>query len=82
MELEFERVCQGANFKGEKLPFRLELADKRTNCSGLQLADLLARPIGRKIMDPKTPNRAFDILYGKFYQSGGQVEGRGLKVFP
>jgi len=82
LALEFERVCRGANYKGEELAFKLELADKRTNCSGLQLADLLARPIGRKIMDPKTPNRAFDILYKKFYQSGGQVEGRGLKVFP
>ncbi|HEX3528086.1 MAG TPA: DUF3800 domain-containing protein [Thermoanaerobaculia bacterium] len=82
LTLEFERVCRGANYKGEKLAFKLELADKRTNCGGLQLADLFARPIGRKVMDPNTPNRAFDIIYKKFYQSGGQVDGRGLKVFP
>jgi Protein of unknown function (DUF3800) len=82
LKLEFDRVCQGANYRRERLPFHLTLADKRTNCSGLQLADLFARPIGRKMMDPRAPNRAFDILSKKLYRSGGQVEGRGLKVFP
>ena len=75
-------VCQGANYKRERLPFQITLADKKTNCGGLQLADLFARPIGRKMMDPATPNRAFEIIYKKLYRSGGQVEGRGLKVFP
>jgi hypothetical protein len=79
---EFARVCAGANYKREHMPFEITLADKKTNCGGLQLADLFARPIGRKMMAPDTPNRAFEILYKKLYRSGGQVEGRGLKVFP
>ena len=60
----------------------MTFADKKTNCCGLQLADLFARPIGRKAMNPAEPNRAFEILRKKFYSSGGRVKGFGLKVFP
>jgi len=79
---EFERVCAGANYRGERLPFQMTLADKKTNCCGLQLADLFARPIGRRTMNPGEPNRAFEILRKKLYSNGGRVQGFGLKVFP
>ena len=79
---EFERVCAGANYRGERLPFQMTFADKKTNCCGLQLADLFARPIGRKTMNPAEPNRAFEILRKKFYSNGGRVRGFGLKIFP
>ena len=79
---EFERVCAGANYRGERLPFEMTLADKKTNCCGLQLADLLARPVGRKVMNPRESNRAFDILEKKFYRHEGRLQGFGLKVFP
>ncbi len=59
------------------------MCDKRCNSAGLQLADLVARPIGRKIMDPGQPNRAYDILRHKFRRdSRGDVRGYGLKIFP
>ena len=79
---EFERVCAGANYRGESLPFQMTLADKKTNCCGLQLADLMARPIGRKTMSPNVANRAFDIIRTKLYSNGGRIRGFGLKVFP
>lgn len=79
---EFRRVCQGANYKGAKLPFEITLADKKTNCCGLQLADLVAHPIGRKILSPDTRNRAYEVLAKKFYSRGARPEGLGLKVFP
>lgn len=79
---EFERVCAGANYRGECLPFQMTFADKKTNCCGLQLADLFARPIGRKTMNPAESNRAFEILRKKFYRNGDRVRGFGLKVFP
>ena len=82
LECEFTRVCDGANYNRTRLPFRLRLGDKRSNCCGLQLADLVARPIGRRMMNPAEPNRAYDIIARKFYRSGGVIEGRGLKVFP
>jgi Protein of unknown function (DUF3800) len=79
---EFKRVCAGANYRGEQLPFQMTLADKKTNCCGLQLADLFARPIGRKTLNPAEANRAFEIIRKKFYSNGGRVQGLGLKVFP
>jgi hypothetical protein len=79
---EFQRVCQGANYRGERLPFQMTLADKRTNSCGLQLADLIARPIGCRAMAPAKPNRAFDTLKRKFYCHGDRVLGLGLKIFP
>lgn len=88
LELEFRRVCDGANRKNARLPFEIILADKRSNSSGLQLADLVARPIGLNILRPKQENRAFDILKQKFFCAGGRknvgegYEGWGLKVFP
>ena len=79
---EFKRVCAGANYRGDRLPFEMTLADKKTNCCGLQLADLFARPIGRKTMNPDEANRAFEIIRKKFYSTGGRIQGLGLKVFP
>jgi hypothetical protein len=83
LEEEFRRVCAGQNGMLARLPFEIVMADKRCNSAGLQLADLVARPIGRKVLDPGQPNRAFDILAGKLRRNRhGRVEGWGLKVFP
>lgn len=80
---EFHRVCEGANMVGKPLPFRIEFQRKRDNAAGLQLADLLARPIGRRQLDPAQPNRAYDVLERKFRRSrDGRIMGWGLKVFP
>lgn len=59
------------------------MGDKKCNSAGLQLADLVARPIGRKVMNPAQPNRAYEILERKFRRSPrGSVRGWGLKVSP
>jgi hypothetical protein len=58
------------------------VADKRSNCCGLQLADLIARPIGRKLINADEQNRAFDIIQKKFYRNGSRLRGFGLKTFP
>lgn len=82
LELEFRRVCGGANRRRERLPFDIVFADKKSNSAGLQLADLVARPVGRKILDPEQANRAYDILEKKFRRSpAGKIEGWGLKCF-
>jgi hypothetical protein len=52
LELEFRRICAGANRLDRALPFDIVVADKKTNSSGLQLADLVARPIGLSILRP------------------------------
>lgn len=59
------------------------MADKKTISTGLQIADLIARPIGLRILRPDQPNRAYDIIAKKLRRSpSGGVEGWGLKVFP
>ncbi len=82
LELEFRRVCDGQSMAEETLPFEPVFASKRVNCCGLQIADLVARPIGRHILRPDQENRAYGIIESKFRRSGGQIMGRGLKVFP
>jgi len=57
--------------------------DKKHNSTGLQLADLVAHPIGRHVVKPDQPNRAYDTLEPKFRRGPqGEVNGYGLKVFP
>ncbi len=88
LELEFRRICDGDNSREKKLSFELEFAGKQVNSAGLQIADLVARPIGLHILRPQQTNRAFDVLKEKFFCSGGRknlgegIHGYGLKIFP
>jgi hypothetical protein len=83
LELAFRRIRDGANRQGAMPGFEIVFADKKTNSAGLQLADLTARPIGRHVLDPTQPNRAWDIIEPKLRRSpAGRVHGWGLKVFP
>lgn len=88
LELEFRRVCDGDNRLQISLPFNVIFADKKVNSSGLQLADLMARPIGLSVLRPDQENRAFDVLKRKFFCSGGRrsvgegFQNWGLKIYP
>lgn len=88
LELEFRRLCAGNNRLGISFPFEIVAADKKVMSSGLQLADLVARPIGLHTLRPDQRNRAFDVLTKKFYCEGGRqgvgigYEGVGMKIFP
>lgn len=83
LELQFRRICDGANRDRRAYPFQIMICDKKTNSEGLQLADLTARPVGLSVLRPDQPNRAMDVLRGKFHRSDrGRIEGYGLKCFP
>lgn len=83
LELEFRRVCDEENPAGVPMPFSIVMANKQINSCGLQLADLVARPIGRKYLKPEQDNRAYDILETKFVRdANGEKEGAGLECFP
>ena len=88
LELEFRRICDGNNRLNKTLPFEVLFADKKAMSSGLQLADLVARPIGLSVLRPEQENRALDVLKEKFYCDGGRAgvgkgyEGLGLKIYP
>ena len=83
LELEFRRICSGGNYLGKCLPFDIVIAEKKVNCAGLQLADLVARPLGMSVLRPGQSNRAFEVIERKLYMGPkGQTTGFGLKTFP
>ena len=53
---------------------------KNDDINGLQLADLVAYPIARYILDPERANPAFDVLANKIYSKNSNLYG--LKAFP
>lgn len=87
-ELEFRRICDGNNRLDISLPFEVIFSDKKVMSTGLQLADLVARPIGLKTLRPEQENRAFEVLEPKFYCDGGRAKvgekfkGVGMKIYP
>jgi hypothetical protein len=88
LELEFRRICDGDNTGNRHLPFDIVFADKKTNLAGLQLADLVARPVGLSYIRPKQANQAIEVLKHKFYCDGGRdcvgngYENVGLIIYP
>lgn len=62
-----------------KLNCPLSFHDKHRNIAGIQLADLCAHPVARKIITPSGENRAYDIIHPHFYQLENVY---GLKIFP
>ncbi len=84
LELHFRRVRDGNN--GYQRPLRLEIviANKQVNSEGLQLADLVARPIGLRVLRPTQPNRTWEIIEPKLWRglAGATEKGNGLKIFP
>lgn len=88
LELEFRRMVDGNNRKNIPMPFDIVFVNKQANSTGLQLADLVARPIGINYLRPNQSNQAFDILKKKFMCRGGRsclgqdFEGYGLKIIP
>lgn len=88
LELEFRRICDGENPGNRQLPFNVIFADKKTNLTGLQLADLVARPVGLNYIWHEQANQAFELLKNKFFCAGGRdragqgYQNVGLKIYP
>jgi len=83
LELEFRRVNGGQNQTQTLMNFEIIMAHKQSNSAGLQLADLVARPIGISILKPEKENRAYEIIKKKFYtKKKGWFLDYGLKIYP
>ena len=82
LELAFRRIVNKGNWYNMNLPFDIILANKKTNSCGLQVADLVAHPIGRHVINPEQENRSFQILKKKIIGKNGRTDGYGLKIFP
>lgn len=68
LELEFRRITQGVNDLRVPFPgFRIIFSDKKSNSTGMQIADLIARPIGLKVLRPDQENRAYEIIKRKLF---------------
>ncbi|MDN2566422.1 DUF3800 domain-containing protein [Aquibium sp. A9E412] len=69
LELEFRRVVDGQNdlavpFTG----FDIRFVDKKNNSTGMQIADLTARPLGLSAFRRNQPNRALALIAPKLYR--------------
>ncbi len=79
LELEFRRICDNEGSWGWKrmdfkcVNFQSFFVSKNTNLAGLQISDLVARPIGLKTLKPHQENRAWNIIEDKIYAK---------KIFP
>lgn len=64
----------------QQYPVKLIFADKRVNNIGLQLADLIAYPIGRYVLNPKEKNLAFEVVKKKLFKYPEYLD-TGLEIF-
>lgn len=85
LHLKFLRiVTNGTDYHGadrfRKINFKLVFREKKMNTVGTQIADLVAYPTARKVLNPNGDSPAFDIIRQKFYE--GKPRCRGFKVFP
>jgi hypothetical protein len=71
LEKEFFEICSNKKQFGYKkvdygkMIYKFTLADKKSNSSGLQIADLISRPIGLNSLRPSQSNRAYNIISSK-----------------
>lgn len=71
LELEFRRIIANRANWGYRQPdftlcsFEPIFTEKKANSTGLQLADLTARPIGLSVLRPEQRNRAMELIAAK-----------------
>lgn len=84
LELAFRRIMDTTRMAGMADTLEFLCAHKQANSSGLQIADMIARPIGIHDLRPEQPNRAWDLIEPKIRRDprDGRISGWGLKVYP
>ena len=77
LELEFRRICDNAsstvasNTNFSDINYNIGFLDKKSNSVGLQISDLIARPIGLHVLRPEQQNkcnRPFESLFSSFLE--------------
>jgi len=83
---EYENFKKGTErFKAAEIEKKfadLSFNQKSQNIIGMQVADLVAYPIGRWGLDSEKGNKAFEIVRPKIHSKGGKILGYGFKLFP
>ena len=65
--------------------FELVFSDKKSNAVGIQIADLIARPLGMSFLRPDQKNRAVEVIKKKLItgkNTGSNELSDRLLVFP
>jgi hypothetical protein len=81
LQTAFRKIITIRSPLQEVFPLKLMFVDKKSNCAGLQIADLVAYPIGRYLIDPEKENPAFKIVEKKILLYP-EYRGTGLMMFP
>ena len=84
LEREFFRIKAGDHYLCSQTFADLELriVSKQINSAGLQIADLIARPIGVSCLRPDQNNRAVEVIADKLLKRGEGYRDHGVKLFP
>lgn len=83
LELEFRRIMDTTRMQGMADTLDFMIVSKQCNSAGLQVADMVARPIGLRVLRPDQANRAWENLQHHVVRSPkGEMRGFGLKVYP
>ena len=67
----------------ERMKNHMESLDfkwKADDIAGLQVADLIAYPLTRHVLNPAAVNLAYDVLKSNIFTADGKL--MGLKIFP
>ncbi len=83
----YERFrSKGNNFispeEAQRKLIDLSFNQKIQNIAGHQIADLVAYPIGRWVLDRERENKPFEVIIKKFHSKNGKFINYGLKIFP
>ena len=79
----FDKFKRG-DYLGTKIEnVALEFATKKDGHAGMEIADLVANPIARHVLDLPEALIPFGVIESKFRRNyRGQADGWGLKIFP
>lgn len=58
----------------------LDFKWKSEDIAGLQIADLIAYPLTRYVLNPQAVNLAYDVLAPNIFMEDGKL--LGLKIYP
>lgn len=85
LEEHFQRLlARGTGYLSSerlsKYNLSIHFRDKKENINGLQLADLIAYPLARYVIEPDRVNPSYEVFKHKIYGKSGRRYG--LKIFP
>ena len=88
LELEFRRILIGqqktlaTKTDFQDIEYNFNIHEKKENITGLQISDLIARPIGLHHLKPHQPNKAYDIINAKNNRYTLTKDNKTIIIYP